>query len=240
MTQFYGRLFGLGAGPGNPQWLTLQADRILKDAPVIALPRGVATGTGRSEKIVQAYFKPEKHVLRLVFPMTRDKEWLEQAWDDAAEQVLSYLTQGLDVAFVSEGDPSLYSTFSYLAEAVLSKSPHVAVEIVPGISSVSAASAQLGESLVMGEKSLAVVPGHDDLDRLTLALNSCDTVVILKISGNFHRIYDLLDSHHLLPYTVYLAQIGTSQQEIRTDWQALKQEILPYMSLLVVRQELHR
>ncbi len=236
MTQVYPRLFGVGAGAGDPKWLTLEADRILRDTPVIAFPRGFATETGRAEKIVQAYLKPDKYLLRLALPMTRDSAVLDQAWNDAAEQLLSYLGRGLDVVFVTEGDPSLYSTFSYLANVVAVKSPNTAVEIIPGISSVTAASAMIGTSLVMGQQSLAIIPAQDNLTTLIRALETCDTVVILKISQNFDRIYQLLDSRHLLPSTVYLGEIGTPQQEIVTDLRNFRQDAVPYFSLLVVRQ----
>ncbi|MCL5015238.1 MAG: precorrin-2 C(20)-methyltransferase [Firmicutes bacterium] len=236
MTRIYGTLFGLGAGAGNPEWLTLQADRILKRSRVIALPRGIARVVGRAEEIVEAYLTPDKYLLRLAFPMTQDENVLARAWNDARDQVLSHLTQGLDVVFVTEGDPSLYSTFSYLADAVLAKCPEIAVEIVPGISSVSAAAARLGVSLARSGQSVAVIPAVNGLNQLSQALDVCDTVVILKFSRVFDRVYELLDSRGLLPDTVYLAGIGTTQEEIRGDLHEMKERVPPYMSLLVVRQ----
>ncbi|SMC05572.1 precorrin-2/cobalt-factor-2 C20-methyltransferase [Sulfobacillus thermosulfidooxidans DSM 9293] len=229
-----GTLYGLGAGAGNREWLTLEADRILREVPIIALPYGADGHRGRAEQIIAPYLGPEKTVLRLRFPMTRDPRLLHQAWEEAADQSLLYLRQPADVVFVTEGDPSLYSTFSYLAEAVKTQCPEVKVRIVPGISSILAGPARWGHALTKSHQSLAIIPASHNLEKVAKALDLCDTVVILKVAQVFEEVYNLLASRQLLTNTVYLSHIGLDDEEMITDISMLKERPLPYMSLLIV------
>ncbi|PSR28256.1 MAG: precorrin-2 C(20)-methyltransferase [Sulfobacillus thermosulfidooxidans] len=229
-----GTLYGLGAGAGNREWLTLEADRILREVPIIALPYGADGHLGRAEQIIAPYLGPEKTVLRLRFPMTRDPRLLHQAWEEAADQSLLYLRQPADVVFVTEGDPSLYSTFSYLAEAVKTQCPEVKVRIVPGISSILAGPARWGHALTKSHQSLAIIPASHNLEKVAKALELCDTVVILKVAQVFEEVYNLLASRQLLTNTVYLSHIGLDDEEMITDIRMLKGRPLPYMSLLIV------
>lgn len=234
MMALWGTLYGLGAGAGHREWLTLEADRILKQASVIALPTD-SNRPGRAETIIASYLTPGKRVLRLHFPMTRDQGVLNQAWDKAADDVYPVLAEGVDVVFVTEGDPSLYSTFSYLAERIQVRWPAVPIRFLPGVSSVLAASARWGHVLTQSQESLAIVSASHNLARVIQALDVCDTVIIVKVAAVFTQVYELLQSRHLLSRTVYLSHIGWDNEEIVSDLGTLISRKLPYMSLLIVK-----
>lgn len=229
-----GCLYAVGAGPGNPEWMTLEADRILRQAPVIAFPKGQRDRPGRAETIIKRYLTLHKRVLGLVFPMVGDSQMLNAAWDEAALEVAACLSSGQDVAFVTEGDPAIYSTFYYLQDALERIIPDLHTEIVPGVSSVFAASAHLKSPLVLGTESLAVVPASQNMEAVTRALEHFDTVVILKAARVFDRLLDILADRNLLDRAVYVANVGRDDVSTVENVASLAGRPLPYMSLVIV------
>ena len=119
--------------------MTLRAVRALQAAHVIALPRSSDYGASMAWRIVRPVIGeiPGQERLFLTFPMNKDPERLRPAWDRAFEAIGERLERGLSVAFVTEGDPSLYSTFIYLQREAPRRWPGIDVEIVPGVSSIA-------------------------------------------------------------------------------------------------------
>src|SRR6266849_8859214 len=159
-----GKLYGVGAGPGAPDLLTLRAERVLQACPVICLPASasrVPFGYGKSyagsiiEKLVD---HSRQQVLQVQFPMQRAPVQARPARERAADQVLECLYAGYDVAFVTEGDPLLYSTFGYLLEAVKQHHPTIPIEVVPGVSSITAAAAAASLPLAAWDERIAIIP----------------------------------------------------------------------------------
>ncbi|MBC7106944.1 MAG: precorrin-2 C(20)-methyltransferase, partial [Firmicutes bacterium] len=123
-------LFGLGVGPGDPELITLKALRVLREVPVILAPKSRREGESLALEIVARVLGPEmarKETVELHFPMTRDPGRLGAAWREAAETAAGYLRRGRDVAFVTLGDPTFYSTFFLLREEVARLAPEAAV-----------------------------------------------------------------------------------------------------------------
>ena len=121
---------GIGLGPGDPELLTIRGKRLLEDAEVVYTP-------GRLSRTVATEHVSESKIGDLDFPMTRDPEKLRSAWREAAETVASVARDG-DAAFVTLGDPNVYSTFGHLRRTLDAFHPAVEVEVVPGVSSVTA------------------------------------------------------------------------------------------------------
>lgn len=156
-----GTLYGLGVGPGDPELITVKAFRKLKDAPVIAYPKRRRGSKSYAHRIVDVYLKPgEKEMLGLVFPMTKDPDILEREWLKTVETVWGKLEQGKDVAFVTEGDPLLYSTFIHLMNLMKRRHPEVEIQTVPGISSINGVASRLGIPLAEGDDHIAIVPAQ--------------------------------------------------------------------------------
>ncbi|MEW6770507.1 MAG: precorrin-2 C(20)-methyltransferase [Bacillota bacterium] len=188
-------LYGVGIGPGDPELVTLKALRVIRRVPVICAPHTRQEGESIAGEIVAAVLSPEvmrgKEFLTLHFPMTRDKVLLERAWEEAAQQVVQHLQAGTDVAFVTLGDPSFYSTYPYLERAVRSLFPEVRTEVVPGVTSFSACAAA-GGAAVQGNERLAVVPvtGADDLEAVVRDFNC---TILLKAGRHLDEVRKVLD-----------------------------------------------
>ena len=122
-----GKLFGVGVGPGDPELLTLKALRIIQSAPVLAYTVN-SEGFSYARQIIATHIHADQVELALSFSMSPDRSIRQTARSQATEKVLKYLRNDLDVVFVTEGDPLLYSTFQHLL-ARLPKA--IAVEGLP-------------------------------------------------------------------------------------------------------------
>lgn len=173
-----GKLFGVGVGPGDPELLTLRGVKVLNNVDVICAPVSEPDGESMALRVVEKNgLLKGKKVLRLVFPMTRDKEALRRGRRKAAARVMKELERGRNVAFVTLGDPGLYSTFTYLLEELKDT---VDVETVPGVTSISACLAVCNTSLAKGDEGVAVLPASEAEGRLGSLLLNFDSVVLLK------------------------------------------------------------
>lgn len=216
-------LYGVGVGPGAPDLLTLRALDVLRRAPVLALPRGSDHGASMAWRILRPVLGdvPDQERLVLTFPMTKDPARLVPAWDRALAAIGERLDRGRDVAFATEGDPSLYSTFIYLAREAPRRWPDVAVEVVPGVSSVTAVPAVTGVPLADGQERIAILPASYGLGDLPDLLARFDTIVLMKIGGEMPRIVAALDAAGLLPRAVYVSRATMAEQRVERDLRAV-------------------
>jgi len=129
-------LYGVGLGPGEPDLLTVRGKGVLDDADVVYVP-------GRIARSIATEHVPADRVSDLEFPMTTDEDELEAAWREAAATVAPR-ARGGSAAFVTLGDPTVYSTFTHLRRAIERHHPSVEVEVVPGVSVASAFASALG------------------------------------------------------------------------------------------------
>lgn len=179
-----GTLYGIGVGPGDPELLTLKAVRLIRESHVIAVPGPVKEETVAYRIVKQAV--PEldrKECIEVDMPMTKDKEKLEQSHIKGARQVIGHLKKGEDVAFLTLGDPTVYSTCLYIHQKV--KEAGYPVEIVSGITSFCAVAARLNEGLVEKAEMLHVIPSSYQISE---ALKLPGTKVLMKAGKKMPQV----------------------------------------------------
>jgi precorrin-2/cobalt-factor-2 C20-methyltransferase len=231
------RLFAVGVGPGDPELLTRKAERILRSVPVICAPTGAADAGSVALAIVEPFLdRSRQEVLTRVFPMKKDEAELLPFWEEAAAEVAQRVRAGQDVAFITIGDPLLYSTFLYLYRIFRDQYPEIGIEIVPGITSVGAAAAAAGVPLGISADRLAILPATYEEAQLRQTLLDFDTVVMMKVSRVFDRVYGLLRELGLEKSGVFVRRVGSSEEEVVTDLASLVGKKLDYLSLLIVRK----
>lgn len=231
-----GTLYGLGVGPGDPELITVKAFRKLQESPVIAYPKKFKGSKSYAHRIVEVYINPaEKEMLGLVFPMTKDEETLKTEWTKSVEAIYSYLEQGKDVAFVTEGDPMLFSTFIHLMNLMKSVHPNVPIETVAGISSFNGSANRLGIALADGDDYVAMIPATDDMEEMRRVIETHDSIVFIKIAKVLDSILTLLEEMNLLSQTHVVTKV-TSDEEVIWNVHDLLGAELNYLSCMVVRK----
>ncbi|MFX3623852.1 MAG: precorrin-2 C(20)-methyltransferase [Ectobacillus sp.] len=231
-----GTLYGLGVGPGDPELITVKAFRKLKESPVIAYPKKQKGSKSYAQRIIDVYFQPnEKEMFGLVFPMTKDAETLERKWSETVESVWERLQEGKDVAFVTEGDPLLYSTFIHMMRLMQERHPEVPIEVVPGISSVNGAAARLGIPLADGDEHVAIVPARDDYGAMKKVIEENDCVIFIKVAKVIDLMLGVLRELDLLHKASVVTKV-TSDEEIVWKADELEGAELEYLTLMVVRK----
>lgn len=235
-----GILYGIGVGPGDPELITVKGWRLIQSTPIVAFPAGLAGQPGVAEQIIQPWLKPDQVLLPLHFPYVQNEELLTQAWQAAAAQVWQHLAEGQDVVFVSEGDISFYSTFSYLSLSLQQHHPQVQIQAIPGICSPLAAAAALGVPLTVGSDRLAILPALYTVAELEQVLQWADVVVLMKVSSVYQQVWKILESCGLLPYSYVVERATTHKQVIHHPLQESPHLELPYFSLLVIHNPLEQ
>ncbi len=210
------RLYGVGVGPGAPDLLTLRAVRVLREADVLAMPRSADGAESIAGAIARSAVGevPGQEILSLTFPMTRHPERRRAALEATLDAIGARLAAGKSVALVSEGDPLLYSSFIDVLRAAPDRFRGVPVEVVPGVSSITAAAAAAALPLVDGAERLAVLPARAALEDLPSLAGAFDAAVILKAGPVLPELTAALEREGLAERAILVSEATTPREEI--------------------------
>ncbi len=232
----FGTLYGVGLGPGAPDLLTLRALRVIQSTPTLLLPVRRPGDSGFAYSIVEPHLQPGKQrIVRLPFPQEMASAELDAQWDEHCREVLAVLDGGQDAAFLTEGDPLLYSSFIQLLDRLSVLAPRLAVEIVPGVSAMNAAAAAADQPLAARGERLAVLPTVYRDDDLRQVLEEFDTVVLLKVNRSLDRLVPLLRELGLAERALLVERCGRPEQRIIRGLDADPGPV-DYFSLVIVRR----
>lgn len=230
-------LFAVGVGPGDPELLTRKAERVLRQADVILAPVSNPGEASVALDTVREFLDMgRQEVIIHQFPMTSDKSRLVPAWQEAAELMAARVQSGQDVAFITIGDPLLYSTFIYLLRILRESYPQVAIEIVPGISSINTSSAVAGISLAEADERIAIIPATAGMEKVLEALIQYDTVVLLKVKPLFTEILEVLSRLGRENSTLFVERVGSARQKVLTDFAEISRLSPDYLSLMIIKR----
>ena len=222
-----GRLYGLGVGPGDPELLTLKAVRLLRAVPVVAYP-APEHGDSFARSIVATWIERHQREIAIRFPMRPGPPPVE-IYDGAAAELAAELDAGHDVALLCQGDPLFYGSFIKVFTRLAGR---YRIEIVPGVSSLTACAAAAGIPLVLREEALAVIPATLDEDQIAARLAASDTAAIVKLGRHLSKIRRVLNQLGLLDAAVYVEHATLPTQHIAL-LSALESDEAPYFSMVL-------
>jgi precorrin-2/cobalt-factor-2 C20-methyltransferase len=230
-------VFAVGVGPGDPELLTRKAERVLRQADVVLTPVSRPGDASVALEIVREFLdETRQEIIIHQFPMTSDKTRLIPAWQEAVELIAGHVAAGKDVAFITIGDPLLYSTFIYLLRIFRESYPQIAIEIVPGISSINTSAAVAGYPLAEADERVAIIPATAGMEKVIDALAHYETVVLLKVKPLFKEILEVLRQMGVGQNAVFVERAGSTRQKILIGLDEMAVHAPDYLSLMIIRR----
>ena len=226
-----GTLYGVGVGPGDPELLTLKALRILESVPVIAWP-APEEGPSLARNIVDEYLPGTQQEIAIRMPLLDYKFPADDVYDSAADRIDKELSAGNDVAVICEGDPFFYGSFIYLFARF---SEGYKVEVIPGVSSLTACAAALGAPLSVKNDVLAIVPGPSDFQTLRNRVAEADAVAIIKVGRHLKKIRSVIDELGLSENARYIERATMSRERI-VSLNEVGDTEAPYFSMIIIHK----
>jgi precorrin-2 C20-methyltransferase/precorrin-3B C17-methyltransferase len=230
-------LYGIGVGPGDPELVTLKARRLIEAAAVVAYP-SARHGRSIARSIAAQFLHDDQIELAMTYPVTIEESdhpggyeaELVQFYDEWAETLAGHLDAGRDVAVLCEGDPMFYGSYIYLHERL---SPRYPAIVVPGVTSLSAASASAGVPLARRDEILTVLPGTLPPDVLATRLSTTDAAVVMKLGRTFAKVREATGRAGVDARAVYVER-ASSTRERTAGLADVDAADVPYMSLVLV------
>lgn len=229
-----GKFYGIGVGPGDPELLTIKGKRLLEECDIIATPKTHGEKDSTALRIVADYIH-QKELLELVLPMTKDEIKLQEAWNQGAQQIMAKLREGKNVAFITLGDPSLFSTFMYVFRPI--KTAGFSWEIVPGINAPGATAARLGCGLSDWKESLAIIAATTDLETIEKTICEHDNTVLMKGARQWSEIVSILEKLDLTENTAAVECCTMPEERVFTDIQKMPDELSYFLTAIIRKGE---
>ena len=223
-----GILYGVGLGPGAPDLVTLRAARLIESATVVAYPT-LAGAASFARAIAADLIAPGTIEIVMDVPMSVERAPAQAAYDKSAAEIAASLDAGQDVVCLCEGDPFFYGSFMYLFARL---SADYRVEVVPGVTSVTACAARAGMPLVARNERLTVLPGPLPEDQLRARIEGAESVVIMKVGRHLAKIRGVIDALGLTDGAVYVERATLPQEVILPLADA--PEKAPYFSMILL------
>jgi precorrin-2 C20-methyltransferase / precorrin-3B C17-methyltransferase len=233
-----GVLYGVGLGPGDPELVTVKAARLIGAADVVAY-HCARHGRSVARSIAEPYLRGDQVEERLVYPVTTEttdhpggyEGAMEEFYASAAGRLTAHLAAGRAVVLLAEGDPLFYSSYMHMHKRI---SGRFRTEIVPGVTSVSAASAALAMPLVEGDDVLTVLPGTLGPDELTARLRGTGAAAVMKIGRSYPGVREALKDAGRLEQAYYVERASSGARQVIDRAADVDPSAVPYMSLVII------
>ncbi|WP_043623274.1 precorrin-2 C(20)-methyltransferase [Nonomuraea candida] len=232
-----GRLYGVGLGPGDPELVTVKTARLIGEANVIAY-HAARHGRSIARSIAQPYMREGQIEELLLYPLTTEttdhpggyQGALDDFYADCARRLAAHLDAGRTVVVLAEGDPLFYGSYMHMHKRLAHRYP---TEVVPGVTSVSAASAVLGRPLVERDEVLTVLPGTLPADVLAERLRDTDSAAVLKLGRTFGKVRDALAEAGRLDDAWYVERATMGAERV-APLKDVDEDGVPYFSLALL------
>jgi len=233
-----GVLYGVGLGPGDPELVTVKAARLIGAADVVAY-HSARHGRSIARSIAVPYLRGDQIEEQLVYPVTTEttdhpggyQAAIEEFYEQAAARLMAHLAQGRDVVLLAEGDPLFYSSYMHMHKRI---GDRFRTEVVPGITSVSAAAAALAMPLVEGDDVLTVLPGTLGREELARRLSGAGAAAIMKISRSYAEVREALKESGRLAQAYYVERASGGAEQLIEPAGEVDPGAVPYMSIIIV------
>lgn len=232
-----GTVFGVGLGPGDPDLMSVRADRLLRGAKHVAFFRK-AGRPGQARRIVEGMLPASAVEFAMEYPVTteipltdpRYNEVLSAFYADCTAHLRALAEGGENIVVLCEGDPFFYGSFMHLYTRLKHQIP---VEVVPAITGMSGAWTATGAPVTWGDDILTVLMGTLDEDTLAARMGDADALVVMKIGRNIDKVRDALRRAGKYE-DAYLIEYATMPNQSVQLLSEAEGKVTPYFSIIVV------
>ncbi|GIF35871.1 precorrin-2 C(20)-methyltransferase [Actinoplanes xinjiangensis] len=232
-----GRLFGVGLGPGDPELVTVKAARLIGAADVVAY-HAARHGRSNARAIAAGYLREGQIEEALIYPVTTEttdhpggyQGAIDEFYTASAARLAAHLDAGRDVVVLAEGDPFFYGSYMHMHKRL---SGRYETAVVPGVTSVSAASAVLGRPLMERDEVLTVLPGTLEPKELAARLATTDSAAVMKLGRTFEGVREALEQAGRLDDAWYVER-ATTDRERSAPLRDVDPATVPYFSLALL------
>ncbi len=232
-----GSFTGVGVGPGPSGLITVNGCKAIMNADKVLIPRAKGYKDSRALTCISDLELPESKIVFVDYPMTNEEEVLDSIYDEIADRIIVYLQGKLDLAYITIGDPYIYSTYIYTVHALRKKMPETPIVTFPGISSFQALASAMNVPLAIGKEKILILPCPETADELRQYIEQNDTVVLMKIGDRFEWVFDLLKKLEILPHCTLGKRIGLDDELLSQNLTELKGAVNPgYLSVMLIKK----
>ena len=236
-------LIGIGVGPGDPDLLTVKAVNAIQSADIIMCPASKEDRPSIAFSVVSPLIDKSKNqeIVKLIFPMTKDKDILENTWKKNAKIMAEKVLLGKNVVYLTVGDPYLYSTWIYMHKDLKTNYPNMEISVIPGIVSMFTFASKVGVSIAEGAEKVAIIPSCYDLSSVKEIAKNSESMIFLKDGRYFDQVIEVLKESGFPDDSIFA--IG---QDLGTDHEIIRKLTLgevnddtlttKYFSILVVKR----
>ncbi len=212
-------LIGIGVGPGDPELLTVKAVRAIQGADIIMCPASKEDRPSIALSVAEPLIDKSKNqeIVKLIFPMTKDKGILEQTWKRNAKIMAEKVLSGKNVVYLTVGDPYLYSTWIYMHKDLEENYPDMKISVIPGIVSMFTFASKVGVSIAEGAEKVAIIPSCYDLSSVKEIAKNSETMVFLKDGRYFDQVINVLKEAGFPDDSIFAIgqDLGTENEIVR-------------------------
>ena len=213
------QLTGIGVGPGDPDLLTVKAVKAIQNADTIMCPASAEDRPSIALSVVDSLIDKSKNqeIVKLIFPMTKDKSILEAHWKENSKIMSEKVLSGKNVVYLTVGDPYLYSTWIYMHREISQNHPEMKITVIPGIVSMFTFASKVGISIAEGAEKVAIIPSCYDLSSVKEIAKNSEVLVFLKDGRYFDQVIELVRESGFPDDSIFAIgqDLGTDKEIIR-------------------------
>ena len=237
--RMWGKFYGIGIGPGDPELITLKAKRVLGELDFLFAPSKSQEADSLAYSIVRQFISEKAIVEKMVFPMIYNKNELNEAWSKNTARIVETLREKKKVGFITLGDPMVYSTYSYIFSKIRINYSAIEIETIPGISSLTALSAVAGIPLMEGDETTTIIPAPYSINKFDEILQYSDNIILMKLPKDCSSLLEKIENHHLENHIVYGENCYLPNQIIKYNIKDLEMEKKKkrYLSIMLIKKK---
>lgn len=227
------KLYAIGVGTGDNSILTLKAVETLQKIDILYCPTSKNDNTSIAYTIAKKYIRDDVQIKNRHFPMIRDKQKLEVAFNEIADEIKKDVQLGKEVGFVTIGDAMIYSTFIYILRKLKDEIDIITISGIPSFVDVAS---KTNFPIAFDDNAFVVVPATTSIQKLEEYIISFDSIVIMKAYKNYNDIISLIKKYNLQENTIVVSNASLENEIILQGEEIFDKKNEEYLTTILINK----